>query len=167
MLKCEIVGFGTHLKVADFEKSRRFYESLGFRIAFGGGDEAFRATLPEGVTSVPERFREINFKMESGAELEIGEDHVAIQDKGVFQERITSPKVSAMVRVTSLLPLFANPLVNIIFPVRHYYWGSIEAALRDPDGYVLVFIAPYSEEEFRRLSQMTPIEVIGRDDPPR
>lgn len=65
-----------------------------------------------------------------------------------------------MVNVTSLVPLFSNPLVNITFPVRHYYWGTIEAAFRDPDGFVLVFIAPHSEEEFKLVSQFTKIEVI-------
>jgi len=48
------------------------------------------------------------------------------------------------------------------FPVRHYYWGTIEAAFRDPDGFVLVFIAPYSEEEFNSLSQLTKIEKIEK-----
>ncbi|MBI2592819.1 MAG: hypothetical protein HYW37_01485 [Candidatus Colwellbacteria bacterium] len=65
-----------------------------------------------------------------------------------------------MVNVDSLLPLFSNPLITIKFPVRHYYWNTIEAAFRDPDGFVLVFIAPYSEQEFKAISRFAKIEKI-------
>jgi hypothetical protein len=34
---------------------------------------------------------------------------------------------------------------------RHYYWGTLEVVMKDPDGVVLVFIAPYSEEEAVRV----------------
>lgn len=27
----------------------------------------------------------------------------------------------------------------VTFPVHHYYWGTIEAAFRDPDGFVFGF----------------------------
>jgi len=156
----EIAGLGIHLKVKDIERSRKFYESLGFVPVFAYGDEEFRASLPEGIASAPERYRGMTFKVSEGSELEIAEGHIAINDKGVFATPITSPKVSAMVRVRSLAPLFGNSLVNITFPVRHYYWGSIEAAFRDPDGFVLVFIAPYTEEEFKQVSKYRTVEVI-------
>jgi len=161
---CEITALGIHLKVSDIERSREFYESLGFRPVFAYGDDAFRASLPEGVGSAPERYRGMTFKIGANAELEIAEGHIAVKDKRVFQETIKSPKVSAMIRVESLVPLFTNPLVNITFPVRHYYWGTIEAAFRDPDGFVLVLIAPYSEDEFEQVSQFTTIEVIKPGD---
>lgn len=160
MEKLTITGLGTHIKVADIEKSRKFYESLGFKPVFAYGDDAFRASLPEGVGSAPEKYRGMTFNIGENANLEIAEDHIAIKDKSVSKEVIKSPKVSAMVRVQSVAPLFTNSLVKIKFPVRHYYWGSIEVALRDPDGYVLVFIAPYSEEEFKRVSKFTKIEEI-------
>ena len=91
---------------------------------------------------------------------EIADGHIAVKDKGVFKEEIKSTKITAMVKVKSLIPLFQNPNVKITFPVRHYYWGTIEAAFRDPDGFVLVFIAPYSEEEFKKVSELTKVEVI-------
>ena len=102
----------------------------------------------------------MTFKVGENANLEIAEGHIAVKDKKVFKEKIKSPKVSTMVKVQSLVPLFSNKLVNLKFPVRHYYWGTIEAAFRDPDGFVLVFIAPYSEKEFKRISKYTKIEIV-------
>jgi len=157
---CEIDGFGIHIKVADFEKSRKFYESLGFKPVFGYGDEEYRKTLPKGVGSAPERYRGIVFQAGASGMIDVSEGHLAVKNKNVFKEVIISPKISAMVKVKSLVPLFKNPNVKITFPVRHYYWNSIEAAFRDPDGFVLVFIAPYSEKEFKEVSKYTKIEVI-------
>lgn len=34
---------------------------------------------------------------------------------------------------------------------RHYYWGKLEVVIKDPDGTVLVFTQPYSEEAARVL----------------
>jgi catechol 2,3-dioxygenase-like lactoylglutathione lyase family enzyme len=160
MKKLKITGFGTHIKVADMAKSREFYVSLGFIPVFAYGSEEFRASLPEGLASAPEKYQGMTFNIGESGVLEIAEDHIAIKDKNVSKEVITSPKVSAMVKVESVTPLFTNPLVNIKFPVRHYYWGTIEVALRDPDGYVLLFIAPYSEEEYERVSKYTKVETI-------
>ena len=160
MTKHKIIGLGIHLKVANFDKSREFYESLGFKPVFAYGDEKFRKTLSKGVPSAPEKYRGMTFKVGENANMEIAEGHIAVNDKKVFKEKIKSPKVSAMVKVQSLVPLFSNKLVNLKFPVRHYYWGTIEAAFRDPDGYVLVFIAPYSKKEFDKVSKYTKVEVI-------
>ncbi|GEM_PF-2163167 len=160
MEKAEITGFGIHLKVADIRKSREFYESLGFKSVFAYGDEEWRKSVPGGVPSAPEKYRGITFAIGEGAKLELAEGHVGIKHKQVFKDVIQNEKISAMVNVKSLVPLFSNPLVNITFPVRHYYWGTIEAAFRDPDGFVLVFIAPYSEEEFNAVSKFVKIEKI-------
>lgn len=160
MAKHKITDFGIHLKVSSFERSREFYESLGFKPVFAYGDEKFRKSLPKGVPSAPEKYRGMTFKTGDNADFEIAEGHIAIKDKKVFKEKIKSPKASAMVKVKSLGPLFSNKLVNLKFPLRHYYWGTIEAAFRDPDGFVLVFIAPYSEKEFKMVSKYTKIEVV-------
>ncbi len=160
MAKHKITDFGIHLKVSNFERSREFYESLGFKPVFAYGDGKFRKSLPKGVPSAPEKYRGMTFKVGENANLEIAEGHIAVKDKKVFKEKIKSPKVSTMVKVQSLVPLFSNKLVNLKFPVRHYYWGTIEAAFRDPDGFVLVFIAPYSEKEFKRISKYTKIEIV-------
>ena len=160
MGKCEIMGLGTHLKVADIKKSREFYESLGFKPVFAYGDEEWRKSLPEGIASALERYRGVVFAIGETAKLEIAEGHIGVKNQGVFQQSVINEKASAMVNVKSLEPLFSNPLVKITFPVRHYYWGTLEAAFRDPDGYVLVFIAPYSKEELEKTSRFTKVEVV-------
>lgn len=146
--------------MADISRSREFYESLGFRPVFGYGDDEFRAALPKGMPSAPEKYSGVTYQIGESAQLEIAEDHVAVKDKRVFRQKVESPKVSAMVRVKSLVPLFSNPDVKITFPVRHYYWGTLEAAFRDPDGFVLVFISPYSAEELKALQKLTRVEVV-------
>ena len=67
-----------------------------------------------------------------------------------------------MVKVASLLPLFTNEAVRITFPVRHYYWagGVIEAVFRDPDGFLVVFVAPYSLDEEKSLLHFVTLEKI-------
>lgn len=163
----EITGLGIHIKVKDIQVSRRFYESLGLKPVFGYGDQEFLSTLPKGTPTAPEKYRGTTYKIftdseerQVALELEIAEDHIALKNKQNAKETITSAKVSAMVHVQSLTPLFSNSNVTLKFPVRHYYWGTIEAVLRDPDGFVLVFIAPYSDEEFEKISKLTSIETI-------
>ncbi len=156
----EITGFGTHIKVSNIKKSREFYESLGFKPVFGYGDEEWRTSLPKEVASASEKYRGIVFAIGDNAKLEIAEGHVGVKHQDVFKKTIENEKISAMVNVKSLLPLFSNEQIKLNLPIRHYYWGTLEAALRDPDGFVLVFITPYSEEEFNQISKFTNIEVI-------
>jgi len=94
------------------------------------------------------------------AKLEIAEGHIGVKHQDIFDKKIVDEKVSAMVNVKSLLPLFQLP-IELKFPIRHYYWGTLEAAFRDPDGFVLVFIAPYSEDELNKLNQLTKVEEIS------
>lgn len=152
-------GMGIHIKAKDIQVSRRFYESLGFSPVFGYGDDDFRASLPDGCGSAPERYRGLSYKLCDGCELEIAEGHIAVKQE-VFSETIPSPKVSGMIRVESLVPIIEAAKDEISFPVRKYYWGSIEVALKDPDGFVLVFITPYSEEEFTKIKALIDIEVV-------
>ncbi len=161
MAKCTIKGLGTHIKVEDIEKSRQFYESLGFKPVFGYGDAKFTGSLPEGVGSAPEKYRGMTFEISDSSNLEIAEGHIAVKDQDVFKTKIFTPKISAMVKVESLVPLFTNDLVDIKFPVRKYYWGTIEVAFRDPDGYVLVFITPFTEKELVNISKYTEVEEIN------
>lgn len=41
--------------------------------------------------------------------------------------------------------------ICILVPPRHYYWGTLEVVIKDPDGLILVFIAPYSKIEAEKL----------------
>lgn len=160
MADLEFTGIGIHVKVADIEASRRFYDSLGMQVVFGYGDDEFRASLPEGCGSAPERYRGLTYQLTEDVNYEIAEGHIAVK-RETFQEVITSAKISAMVRVKSLVPLLENSAINIKFPVRRYYWGTIEAALRDPDGFVLVFIAQDSDEEYDAVRSLTEVETVS------
>lgn len=160
MSKCVVKGLGTHIKVKNLDVSRKFYEGLGFTPVFAYGSEEFRNSLPKGLASAPEKYRGMTFKVSDTANIEIAEGHIAVKDKTTFTDRIETSKVSAMVQVESLVPLFESKLVTITFPVRHYYWGTVEAAFRDPDGFVLVFIAPYSEEEVTAIKKYTNVEEV-------
>lgn len=155
----EFTGVGVHLKVRDIKVSRDFYEKLGFTPVFGYGSEEYRATLPEGCASAPERYQGVTYKLTDGAEFEIADGHIASKPD-VFEEKIFSGKVSAMIRVKSIVPVIEAYKEKIVFPVRKYYWGSIEVALRDPDGFVLVFIAPFSDGEYAEVANLINIETI-------
>jgi hypothetical protein len=155
----EFTGIGIHLKVKDIEASRTFYEKLGFTPVFGYGSEEFRKTLPQGCPSAPERYQGVSYKLADDAELEIAHGHIAAKPE-VFGETITSAKISAMIRVKSIAPVIETYKDKIKFPVRHYYWNSLEVVLRDPDGFVLVFIAPFSEEELARVKVLVEIETV-------
>lgn len=159
----QLKTFGVHLKVADIERSRQFYESIGFVPVIAFGSSAFLATFAPTVRTVLEKYRGVIYRIGTDAELEIAEDHPAVLDKATFQNRLDTAKVSAMVKVDSVVPLFENPLLAITFPIRHYYWagGVIEVAFRDPDGFVIVFIAPFSEAEATAIRRYRQIETVA------
>jgi hypothetical protein len=159
---CKITGLGTHIKVADIKQSFRFYHSLGFKAVLAYGPTSFTRGMPGGVRRAHEKYRGVIFRV-GGAELEIADGHVSIPDRHVFQSRVRGPKVSAMVKVQSLIPLYSNPLIGRGPRATSYYWGSVEATVKDPDGYVLVFIAPGSARELRALSGLTRVRKV---DPP-
>lgn len=144
-----IKKIGTHLKVSDFKKSRAFYEALGFQPIFeyGPGLELTNKTAPE-------KYRGVTFATDDGTGLfEIADDHAGVKQKEVFKEYIKSSKASMMFHVSSLkeimkraqkagIPLATNPV--------NYHWGTTEIVIRDPDGLVLVFIAPTTEDDKKK-----------------
>jgi len=163
-------GVGIHLKVADLSASRAFYEGvLDLAPVFGYGSPEFRRTLPSEIASVtgdglpgaPERYCGVTYEPTPQSPIEIAEGHIAVPDPKVFRDRILTPKVSAMMRVDSLLPLARDKGIRPKFPVRHYYWGTLEMALKDPDGFVIILIAPYSEQEFEALHSLIPVEQVS------
>ena len=153
-------GLGFHIKVADMGRSLRFYTALGLKPVFAYGDDEFRSSLPAGTPSAPERYRGVTLRA-GETDFEIAEGHIAVPSRSVYEATIESPKVSAMLRVESLVPVLSLPSVEIKFPVRHYYWGTIEAAFRDPDGFVVIAIAPFSEGELAAVSELVPVETIS------
>lgn len=170
MNKMRYTGLGVHIKVADIQASRAFYEALlEFVPVFGYGDEAFRKTLPEAIPSVlddglpgaPEKYHGVTYEPTPQSPLEIADGHIAVPDATVFSSPVPSPKISAMLKADSLVPLILGKGVRPTFPVRHYYWGTLELALKDPDGFVVIVIAPYAEEEFKMLQEAIPVEVVS------
>lgn len=165
-------GLGMHIKVREITASRAFYEdTLGMVPVFGYGDEEFRATLPstipsildDGLPGAPERYRGVTYEPTATSPLEIADGHIAVprdERPAVYESAVDGPKVSAMLRAESLVPLLRDKHIVPTFPVRHYYWGTIELALKDPDGFVIIVIAPFSEAELAALREFTNVESI-------
>lgn len=135
-------GFGVHIKVKNFKKSHDFYKALGFKKTFEYGP-----TL-----AVKEQYQGAVFAWRN-ATIEIADGHRAVKPE-IFQETILSSKVSLMIHVESISQFLKRCKKNDIklsVGPRHFYWGTIEVVVKDPDGLVLVFIAPYSTHEARSV----------------
>ena len=148
-----IQTIGTHIKVADFDLSKRFYETLGFTKVFEyGPDKTFQKDAKGNLVSAPEAYHGMTFS-HGGCKLEIADGHRAVKP-GVFKEKVRSSKISLMISVNSIAKIIeACKKAHIPMAVgpRHYYWGTLEVVIKDPDGVVLVFIAPYSKEEAKKI----------------
>jgi catechol 2,3-dioxygenase-like lactoylglutathione lyase family enzyme len=158
----QITGFGIHLKVIDIAASRKFYEGyLGLKSVFAYGSEEFRASITEGVATAPEKYQGVTYELPGGVNLEIADGHIAVADPAVFTEPFSSPKASAMIKVASLIPFLADKTYHTTFPVRKYYWNTIELVLRDPDGLIIILITPYTEEELTAIQKLVEVETIN------
>lgn len=137
-----IKSIGVHIKARDFKKSSAFYKNLGFQKVFEYGPNK----------KVKESYNGVVYQ-HGGAKLELAEGHRAVKSS-VFKEKVVSSKISLMINLDSIastinrckthnIPLAVGP--------RHYYWGTLEVVIKDPDGIVLVFISPYSKSEAKRI----------------
>jgi len=141
-MSTNILGLGIHIKVKNFAKSLAFYHALGFKQVFAYGP----------LQKVKEDYNGVVFE-HGGTKLEIASGHRAVKPQ-VFQQSVVSSKISLMIQVPNLKPLITRcRKANISLAVgpRHYYWGTLEAVIKDPDGVVLVFIAPYSASQAKTL----------------
>ncbi len=146
---------GTHLKVKDFDRSVAFYDAFGFHKAreFGPGTDA------------PETYRGVIYEI-GDAYLELAEGHKPVKPE-VFEERIVSSKFSMLVNVGSLVPVVGacrEHEIDVVVPPRRFHWGQIEMVLRDPDGLVLAFSSPDTEEEVQALEPLFDLPV-DREEP--
>lgn len=135
-------SIGTHIKVKDFSASKVFYETLGFKQVFAYGPDQ----------EVKEDYRGMVFQV-GDTKLEIADGHRAVKH-GVFARPMADSKISLMIGVDSLQPIIEickREGIIIAVKPRHYYWGTLELVVKDPDGVVLVFIAPYSKEEAEKI----------------
>lgn len=146
-------GVGIHIKVANFERSKRFYEDLGLKKVFEYGPKKILQKDEHGIVSVPEDYNGVTFQY-GDFKLEVADDHRAVKS-AVFKEKIPSSKVSIMIYVEKISEVVEQcKKTNIPLAVgpRHYYWGTLEVVVKDPDGFVIVFIAPYTKEEAKEIN---------------
>lgn len=133
---------GVHIKVKNFKKSFAFYEALGFKKIFEYGPSK----------SALEDYGGVVFE-HGGAKLEIADGHRAVKSL-VFKESMPSSKISLMINVSDISEIIMNANkagIPIAVGPRHYYRGTLEVVIKDPDGVVLVFISPYSKESAKKL----------------
>lgn len=136
-----ITKFGIHIKVSNLDRSYKFYKSLGFKEVFAYGPKDFLGTLDKSISTAPEKYRGIVFEL-GDRPFEIADGHLAVKP-GVFKEPITSSKVSVMLHVDSLSTILnacKEYNIEIAVPPRKFHWGTAELVIKDPDGFVLVFI---------------------------
>jgi catechol 2,3-dioxygenase-like lactoylglutathione lyase family enzyme len=156
-----ITGIGVHLKVRSVAEARSFYEDfLELTPVFAYGNAAFLATIPSNVQTAPERYSGVTYEISGGAKIEIADGHIAVEDPEIFTSQIKSPKVSAMINVASLVPLLKKDYLGDKPKVTHYYWGTLEAVVRDPDGWVVVLISPFSEDELAEVSKLATVRSV-------
>lgn len=139
-----IKSMGTVVKTKDLARSRAFYVALGFQVTFEIGPDK---EIKSGTDRVA------IFGSETGGKFELTDAHPAIKP-AVFQESIPSSKISMMFEVDSLADIIDRAKTLGVEPsvgVRHYYYGTLEVVFKDPDGMVIVFIEPYTEESAKNL----------------
>lgn len=141
MEKVTYKQFGIHLKVKDVRKSLTFYKRLGFTEVFAYGSDKFLSQFAQKLPIAPEKYNGVTFSL-GEAKLKIADGHLAVKPH-VFKEAITSSKVSAMLYVDSVdkvVKLAQGNGIPIAVPIREFPWGTREVVIKDPDGFVLVFI---------------------------
>lgn len=138
-----ISSINIQIKVKDFKRSLAFYEALGFKkISSFGPDQ-----------EVKERYNGADFQAGTTI-LEIADGHRGVKPE-VFQETVMSSKISLFIGVDSISDMLAvckKAGIEPIVGVRHYHWGKLEFVVRDPDGVIIVFFAPYTEVEAKRVN---------------
>lgn len=135
--------FGVHIKVTNIKKSYKFYKALGFKEVFAYGPKEFIKQF-KNIPSAPENYRGVTFEVGTSL-LEIGDGHLAVKPE-TFTEKIKSSKISAMLQVESIDPILKicqGNNIKIAVEPREFPWGTKEVVLKDPDGFVLVFIEKY------------------------
>jgi len=138
-----IKSIGVHIKASDFKKSSIFYANLGFHKIFEYGPDK----------KVKEKYSGVTYGI-GDSRLELANGHIAVKPH-VFKEKVESSKISLMINVDSIANIIRRcEIHNIPLAVepRHYYWGTLEVVVKDPDGVVLVFICPYSKIEAKKVN---------------
>lgn len=137
-----IKAIGTHIKVKNFAHSLKFYKALGFTKTFEYGPNK----------KVKEDYNGAVFE-HNGCKLEIADGHRAVKPS-VFNQKVASSKISLMIHVDDIEDIIRrcrkNKIELAVGP-RHFYWGTLELVIKDPDGTVLVVITPYTSSVANRI----------------
>lgn len=151
MTKIALTHLGVNLKVRDFDASRAFYDAFGFRRLFAFGPESDEQSPFRG------QFYQVGDTL-----FEISEGHMAVKPE-VFAAPVPDSKVSLMVYVESLVPVLETcerHAVEIHVAPRLFPWGQIGVVVKDPDGFVVVFLSEDSEQERERVQARTTAPLI-------
>lgn len=136
-----IKKFGVHIKVSNIETSYKFYKALGFNECFAYGDKDFLTKLDRKTPTAQEKYQGVVFELGESL-FEIADGHLAVKPE-IFKQKIETSKISAMLHLDSLTTIIAACKKNnipIAVPPRKFPWGTRELVIKDPDGFVLVFI---------------------------
>lgn len=155
MIDKKISKLGVNLKVRDFDKSKAFYDAFGFRKVFEFGPDVAEHS----------KFRGLFYEV-GNALLEVSEGHMAVRPE-VFESPIQSSKVSLMVYVQSLMPILdicEERQIEISVKPRQFPWGQIGVVVKDPDGFILVFLSESSADEGQQVQARVDVPLI-REEP--
>jgi catechol 2,3-dioxygenase-like lactoylglutathione lyase family enzyme len=151
-------GTGVHIKVADIWATRHFYENvLGLRPVYAYGDEEFGRTMPEYTSFAAEAYRGVTYKPTDNSFIQLTDGYVIDCGTDPFRARIASPKISFMLKVRSLIPFLCKAGLSPQLPLRHFYWGTIQMTVEDPDGLTISLVAPYSDVEAAAIRKHVPL----------
>jgi len=137
--------FGIHIKVSNFDKSYKFYKKFNFKELFAYGPKSFINKIDKKIPTAKEKYRGLVFELGSSL-FELAEGHIAVKPS-VFKEDIKSSKISAMIhidKIDNLIKICSRENIKISVPERIFPWGTKELVIKDPDGFVLVFIEKLS-----------------------
>ena len=128
------------MKVKSVNRSFKFYKSFGFNEIFAYGRPEFLSQL-DNIPTAREKYNGVVFGIGDSLFV-IADGHLAVKPK-VFKEMIFSSKISAMLYVSSVKnveKVCKKFKYKIASSIRDYPWGTKEIVIKDPDGFVLVFI---------------------------
>ncbi len=146
-----MTALGIHLKVADIEKSRAFYDALGFKRVNSFGPDMSSTVSYHGTI----------YQIGESGLIEIADAHELVPEE-VWHAPIANAKVTLFVKVLSLIPVIEAARrhnIPIADDPRWFPWGTFEMTIHDPDKLWVVFVSQDSVENKEALQQITQANV--------
>lgn len=136
----KVMSFGIHLKCSNLRESIKFYSTFNLKPIFAYGSKK-HLTQFKSIPTAPEKYDGVVFKIGEST-LELANGHIAVKPE-TFKCPISNSKVSAMINVDSIdevLRIAYENNIEIAVQPRIFPWGTKEVVIKDPDGFILVFI---------------------------